>query len=166
MNLDSKALERRSARFWSLFVLALMSINLLVALVAIVIAIGDPSFQPMPSYGAKSIDWEAKKQLQLRSDALGWTARVERNSHGNGIRVHLADSSGAPVAGASGTVQAYHFTRADESVTVPLNESSHEPGAYLAEIDVAKDGRWQVSLQLARGDAELFLMDSMLEWYR
>jgi hypothetical protein len=47
-----------------------------------------------------------------------------------------------------------------------LNESSHEPGAYLAEIDVAKDGRWQVSLQLARGDAELFLMDSMLEWYR
>jgi hypothetical protein len=78
MNLDSKALERRSARFWSLFVLALMSINLLVALVAIVIAIGDPSFQPMPSYGAKSIDWEAKSNCNC--DPMRWGGRLVWNA--------------------------------------------------------------------------------------
>lgn len=163
---DLKNKERRSARFWSFFLLALMAVNLLVALIAIVIAIGDPSFQPIPSYGGNAVDWESYRELQARSDALGWQARLARTEMRDGIRLRLTDPRGNPVLGAAGTVQAYHFTRAGQSVTVPWTESSEEPGSYFAELDVAKDGRWQVTVKLSRGETDTFLWDKQVEWYR
>lgn len=158
--------ERRSARFWGFFIVALMGVNLLVAIVAMVIAVGDPSFRPMPSYGKHAVDWETQKQLQSRSDALGWTARVERTSEPEGIRLLLTDASGRAVSGATGKVQAYHFTRANESVTVPITESTEHPGEYKAVFDASRDGRWQVTLNLSRGTEEVFLWDHVMEWYR
>lgn len=162
----SKSQERRSARFWSIFILALMAINLLVALVAIVIALGDPSFQPVPSYGENAVDWETQKRLQVKSDSLGWTAIVERSSQRNGIRVTITDQVGNPVTGLSGNIQAYHFTRAGESVTIPTIESKTEPGLYIADFDASKDGRWQVTLRLMRDQGEQFFWDHDVEWYR
>lgn len=163
---DLQSQERRSARFWSFFLLALMAINLLVALIAMVIAIGDPSFQPIPSYGGRAVDWETHRQLQARSDALGWHAQLARTERGDGIRLTLTDTLGNRVSGATGTVQAYHFTRAGQSVTVPWAESAEDPGRYFAELDVAKDGRWQVAVKLSRGETETFLWEQQVEWYR
>ena len=158
--------ERRSARFWSFFILALMAINLLVALVAIVIAVGDPSFQPVPSYGENGVDWETQKKLQERSDALGWTVNVERGSQKDQIQILLTDSTGNPVTGASGSVRAYHFTRAGESVTAAAIESKIQPGLYIATVDVSKDGRWQVALRFTRTEKEHFVWDHDVEWHR
>ncbi|MFN6130821.1 MAG: FixH family protein [Planctomycetota bacterium] len=166
VDLDSKSQERRSARFWSSFVLALMAINLLIALVAIVVAVRDPSFQPVPSYGENGVDWETRKQLQTNSDSLGWTADVERGSDRNEVRLVLTDSRNHPVTGASGTVQVYHFTRAGQPVTAPLLESTDRPGMYYAAIDVARDGRWHVTAKLSRAPQEQFLWDHDVEWYR
>ncbi len=166
MQTVTKSQERRSARFWVFFILALFGVNLLMALVAIVIAVGDPSFRPMPSYGKNAVDWESRKQMQARSDALQWTAQVERMNEPAGLRVTLADASGNPVTGVHGTVQAYHFTRANESVTVPLTESSGDPGVYLAALDTSKDGRWQITVNASRGTDETFVWDQAVEWYR
>jgi nitrogen fixation protein FixH len=163
---DSKSQERRSVRFWSIFILALMAINLLVALVAILIAVGDPSFKPVPSYGENAVDWETWKKLQAKSDSLGWTASLNRNPARKEVLVSIIDRVGNPVSGMSGTLRAYHFTRAGESVTVPVVESKTEPGRYKADIDVSKDGRWQVTLRLMRGEDEVFFWDHDVEWYR
>lgn len=165
-DLDSKSQERRSARFWSSFVLALMTLNLLIALVAIVVAVRDPSFQPVPSYGENGVDWETRKQLQANSDSLGWTAQVERSVEDNAVRMVLSDSQGEPVTGASGTVQVYHFTRAGQPITAPAIESTDQPGLYHAAIDVSKDGRWHVTAKLSRPPHEQFLWDHDVEWYR
>jgi nitrogen fixation protein FixH len=166
MESDLKSRERRSARFWSMFLLALMSVNLLMALIAIVVAVGDPSFKPVPSYGEHAVDWETRKRLQAQSDALGWTVRAERSESNDGIEVTLVDSLGDPVAGARGTLQAYHFTRADQATTVPLTESTDFPGRYFAKVNAAKHGRWQLAVQLTRGKEEQFLWDQTVEWYR
>jgi hypothetical protein len=160
------SLELRSARFWKFFILGLMAINLLVALIAIVIAIRDPSFKPVPSYGENGVDWQTRKRMQANSDALGWTARVERSDRENQIRVSITDQAGAPVMGLSGHLQAYHFTRAGESATVPLLESKTESGNYIADINVSKDGWWHLTLKLTRGEAEQFFWDHDVEWYR
>jgi hypothetical protein len=165
-SLDAKSRERRSARFWSIFILALMAINLLVAFVAIVIAVGDPSFKPVPSYGENAVDWETQKKLQAKSDSLGWTASVDRSPQRNEILVSITDRLGNPVTEAAGQLQAYHFTRAGDSVTVPVVESKTEPGLYISKLDVSKDGRWQVTLRLMRGEGEQFFWDHAVEWYR
>lgn len=143
-----------------------MAINLSFALIAIVIAIGDPSFKPVPSYGENGVDWQTRKKMQADSDSLGWTARVERADQKNQIHVSITDQVGGPVMGLSGLVQAYHFTRAAQSVTIPVIESKTEPGHYIADINVSKDGRWQVTLKLTRGAGEHFFWDHDVEWYR
>lgn len=157
---------RRAAWFWTSFILALMTINLLIAVIAITVAIGDPSFQPIPSYRENGIDWETRKKLQTRSDSLGWTVLVQRDDHLDGIRIALRDPHGLPLTGATGTVQAYHFTRAGQATTRPAIESPSQAGVYLAELDVAKDGRWHVTVQLTRNEDEVFLWDQDVEWYR
>lgn len=143
-----------------------MAINLSIALIAIVIAVGDPSFKPIPSYGENGVDWEAQKKLQERSDALGWMVRVERGSPHDGIHIRLTDRSGEPVTGASGNVRAYHFTRAGEAVTAKVIESDTQPGLYIAAVDVSKDGRWQITLSLEGTEGEEFFWDHDVEWYR
>lgn len=162
----AKMQERRSARFWTAFILALMAIDLLVAVFAIVFAVGDPSFQPVPSYGESGVDWETTKKLQAESDALGWKASVERSLERDAICVSLSDPQGEPVTGAIGNLQAYHFTRAGDAVTVPAIESETQPGLYIATTDVSKDGRWQVTVRLTRGEKESFRWDHDVEWYR
>lgn len=160
------AQERRAARFWVLFLSGLIGINLLMAIIAIVIAAGDPSFRPMPSYGENAVDWETRRQWQRASDTLGWTARVQRSVSPSGIEIELVDAQGHGVVGASGTVQAYHFTRADQCATVPVTASSDRPGVYLAAMDTARDGRWHVLIDLKRSAQERFLWDHDVEWRR
>jgi hypothetical protein len=163
---DTKSQVRRAIWLWPGFLLALMTLNLLIAAIAITVAVGDPSFQPIPSYQENGVDWEARKQLQMRSDSLGWTALVQRDENFEEIRIALRDPHGLPLTGATGTVQAYHFTRAGQAATRPAIESPSQPGVYLAKLDVAKDGRWHVTVRLSRNEDEEFLWDQDVEWYR
>lgn len=162
----TKSQERKSARFWGVFILALLAINLMMAVFAIVVAVGDPSFRPMPSYGEHAIDWESQKQLQAKSDALGWQAKIERNADGTGFRCALSDRNGQPISGAAGEALVYHFTRANEAEHVPLKESPSEKGVYVGTIDTSKDGHWQIRMELQRDDQERFFFDHEVEWYR
>jgi nitrogen fixation protein FixH len=155
--------ERRSARFWGAFILGLMTINLVTAGFAIYVAVGDPSFRPMPNYGENAVDWQTQKELQARSDALGWVATVERSTEPNGVRVQLVDASGNRVTGAQGSVLIYHFTRAYTAKRVPLREIGS--GEYLGELDAAKDGRWQLTIDLSRSEEEHFYLDKPFDWY-
>jgi hypothetical protein len=156
--------ERRAARFWLFFILGLMGINLAVAGMAIVMAVGDPSFRPMPEYGEHSIDWQVRKQMLADSVALGWKMELQRSRSPDGLSLRLVDAKGMPVTGAKGSVHAYHFTRANEHVKVPLSESDREPGSYFAPLDLARDGRWQVSVDLQRSAAERFVSDQAMDW--
>lgn len=141
-----------------------MAINLGVAAMAIWMAVGDPSFRPMPEYGEHAIDWQARKNLQSRSDALNWKTNVERSAIPQGIVVQLADANGDPVVGCTGSIHAYHFTRANAHRKVHVVPVADRPGIYLAPMDVSLDGRWQVTVELKRGADEKFFLDRTMDW--
>ncbi|MFN7628044.1 MAG: FixH family protein [Pirellula sp.] len=164
MSTASKITERRAARFWTSFILGLMAINLGVAAMAIWMAVGDPSFRPMPEYGEHAIDWQARKNLQSRSDALNWKTNVERSAIPQGIVVQLVDANGDPVVGCTGSIHAYHFTRANAHQKVKVAPVADRPGCYIAPMDVSLDGRWQVTIELERAPDEKFFLDRTMEW--
>ena len=164
MSTASKITERRAARFWTLFIVGLMGINLGVAAIAIWMAAGDPSFRPMPEYGEHAIDWQARKNLQAQSDALNWKTSVERSLTPQGIVIQMEDANGEPVVGCTGSIHAYHFTRANAHQKVNVSPVPDRPGLYLAPMDVSLDGRWQVTVELERGPEEKFFLDRAMEW--
>ncbi len=157
--------ERRAALFWGVFIVALFGINVAVAGIAVFMAVGDPSFRPMPSYGENAIDWETRKLIQAASDGLGWTAEVERNQDFSGVRVRILDREGQPVKGCAGEFVAYHFTRADRVYRLPLSESESEPGSYFVPFDASQNGSWQITLDAKRQANERFFSDRVCEWY-
>jgi len=156
--------ERRAAWLWGTFILGLMAINLGVAGMAVYMAVGDPSFKPLPNYSQEAIDWQVRKDQQAASDRLGWATSIERSTTPPGILVRIRDRTGQAVSGGRGTMSAYHFTRVGEHRRVDLVERQETPGEYFAPIDVTRDGRWQLSIEIDRGTDEHFIEDSQQNW--
>lgn len=159
--------EQRSAAFWWLFIFALMAINLGVAGMAVYMAVGDPSFRPLPNYSQDAIDWQVRKDRQLASDRLGWRATYERSLDPLGIVVTIVDKDGLGLSG-QGTLHAYHFTRVAEHRTAVLQAREDIPGEYFAELDVERDGKWQLSFEFRRtGDERsIFVEEIQKNWER
>ncbi|MFN7730815.1 MAG: FixH family protein [Pirellula sp.] len=171
------ATERRAARFWWFFIFALMGINLAMAVAAIVLSAGDPSFRPMPEYGEHAVDWQSRKTQLEASSRLGWQLEVERQlgaSHGQphegsspkpaSVRFRLRDAHGAPIVGATGTLGAYHLTRVSEFRTADFEPIEGDLGGYEAGIDVSRDGKWQLSIDLRDGNGQAFVWQQVVDW--
>ena len=161
---NSNKNETKSALLWAAFILGLIAINFAVAGFALVIAIGDPSFRPLPDYSAQAVDWQIRKDLIEESRQLGWEVQLDQTPDTQGVRVRVSDSQGRPVRGASGKLMAFHLTRAGEPRSVPLEESQQEPGAYMAQFSVDRDGKWQVALELEGTEGQRFLAERTVDW--
>lgn len=163
--------ERRSAWFWTLFVLALFSVNLTVAAFAIVMASGDPSFRPVPSYGDHGIDFQARKTLLEKSDELGWKVQLERVAKSNEtpdamwLQIDLFDRDGKPVLECQGSAKVYHFARVRDVHESSIVADPQHPGRYFADVDLSRKGRWQVELDIKRSASEGFLFDKTVDWF-
>lgn len=154
-----------------------MGINLAMAVLAIVLSAGDPSFRPMPEYGKDAVDWQSRKTQLEASSRLGWQLEIERhpgapkgesvdkgsNSRAS-VRFRLRDAQGAPIVGATGTLGAYHLTRVSEFRTADFEPIEGEPGGYEADIDVARDGKWQISIDLRDEAEQEFVWQQVVEW--
>lgn len=157
--------ERNAAVTWTIFIIALMGINLVVAGFAVVMAVKDPSFKPMPSYGDQSVDWQTRKDQLQATEKLGWVTTMQRdNSTGKAVSVQIVDSKGIPVTGCSGTLKLYHFTRVNLATTAALSEDSKNPGNYIATADVQRDGLWHVELDVSRSSSERCVVEKDVEW--
>lgn len=157
--------ERNAAVMWTLFIIALMGINLVVAGFAVVMAVKDPSFKPMPSYGDQSVDWQTQKDLLVASEKLGWTTTITRDdSTGRSVSVLISDATGKPASGCNGSLKLYHFTRVNLATTAKLTEDLNQPGIYRAEVDVQRDGLWHIELDVSRSQSERFVVEKDVEW--
>ncbi len=141
--------ERSSRRFWITVVLAFFSLDISIAVVAIVMAAGDPSFRPMPDYGDQSVAWEVHHQERLSSEKLGWSVAVSPvEPDRQAIEFVVLDRGRLPVTGASGTASAYHLTRVGDQQHSAVEEI--EPGRYQARIDCQRLGLWKIELHMLR----------------
>jgi hypothetical protein len=69
--------EKNSRRFWVLFVLGFFAIDLTIAVIAISMAAGDPSFRSIPGFGERSVHWDERQQKQKLLEELGWSIELD-----------------------------------------------------------------------------------------
>ena len=113
----------------------------------------DPSFALESDYYRKAVSWDAQRELERASAALGWQAQLEAtpSAHGTRLRVQLSDAAGGALAGATVRVQAFANARAAQQFELELAETA--PGSYSAELPSAAHGLWEFRLQATRGSA-------------
>ena len=54
--------EAGSRRFWVSLILGFFAIDITIAVVAITMAAGDPSFRSIPGFGKRSVQWSERQQ--------------------------------------------------------------------------------------------------------
>ncbi|MCE9602518.1 MAG: FixH family protein [Gemmatimonadetes bacterium] len=115
-----------------------------------------------PDYYRKAVQWESTMTHRAASDLLRWSATVSLSatdtvngatSRAATLRVTLADSAGAGVAGAVVRAVLIHNADAGRPLEVALREDG--AGRYGAELPVAHGGLWEVRVNADRG-AERF----------
>jgi nitrogen fixation protein FixH len=141
--------ERRSRVFWITFILGFFALDISIAVIAIVMAAGDPSFRPMPDYGDRSVAWEVHHQERISSEKLGWSVSVSAvEPDRQTVDFIIVDRAGASVEGGSGDASGYHLTRVAEQQHSKLTEI--EPGRYRASLNCQRPGLWKLDLRLNR----------------
>lgn len=147
--MSDRSQERRSKYFWITLILGFFALDLTIAIIAIVMAAGDPSFRPMPDYGDRSVEWEVHHQARLSAAKLGWSVSVSAvEPDRKSIDYFVVDRIGVPIVKASGSTRAYHLTRVSQEQTSPIEEI--EPGRYRARIDCKRPGLWKIELRMHR----------------
>jgi nitrogen fixation protein FixH len=147
----------KRGRIWIAFVIALLVGNA-AALGVLVAEAGDPTPRVLPDYYKKAIAWDETVAARRASADLGWRAAVSTTPRG--LTIELTDAGGAAVAGASVEIVARHRSRADQLLTIALDET--EPGRYRGAFAPARRGLYELEITARRGD-DTFLLTTVVE---
>jgi nitrogen fixation protein FixH len=161
----SKNVERTSRRFWVLLILGFFGLDLSIAVIAISMAAGDPSFRSIPGYGERAVAWNERQQQQDEWRETGYVITFERISTDlspKRLRIHLTDSASQPVPGLSGHVRLFHYTRVASQFVAQLKEQS--PSIYVAEVDVSKDGLWNIEVEWLTSNGKKLWYQAEQRW--
>jgi len=119
----------------------------------------DPSFALEPDYYRKAVAWDAQRELERQSQALGWhaaisaqpTPQAQPGSQPRGLELQLSlrDARGEPLRGAAVRVAAFANARAARVLEAALLETA--PGTYTAELPSRVLGLWEFRMQATRG---------------
>lgn len=146
-----------SGRSWIVFVVILLVANA-AAMGFLIAKAGDPTPRVLPDYYRKAVAWDETAAARRASDALGWSTAIELDrSH---LTVRLTDRSGAPVAGAAIEVIARHRSRADQAVTLVLDEQAG--GVYVGTLPGRQPGLHELALTARRAD-DTFVASELVE---
>jgi nitrogen fixation protein FixH len=130
----------------------------------IMLARGDPSFAVEPDYYRKAVQWDDAMAQERANAALGWRLVPSLTLAAGAparLVVQLADAAGAPLAGATLTVQAMHNARAAEVFEATL-AASGAAGTYEAALPLRRAGQWELRFDVRRG-AERFTARARVE---
>jgi nitrogen fixation protein FixH len=133
---------------WPVLLVALLVVGVGANLVLLVVATGDPSFAVERDYYRKGMEWD-RTLAQRQADArLGWTLSCE--VHGGTVEVALRGAAGAPVPGATVSLEGFHNARATQIVTAVLADAGE--GTYRARAPIARPGLWELRFRAVRGN--------------
>ena len=113
-----------------------------------------------PDYYRKAVQWDSTMAHRAASDRLGWTATVSllagdealaSGARAGVLRVTIADSAGAGVAGA--VVSAVLIHNADAGRPLEFALRVEEEGRYGVDVPLAHAGRWEVRVNAERAGA-------------
>ena len=156
--------ERNSKWFWVCVICGFFAIDFSIAAIAISMAAGDPSFRSIPGYGERAVAWDVRQKRKEGSNKLGWKIDLQRvEPLRDAIDIRIVNAANVPVVGCTGSLRMFHFTRVAEQLQSQLSEI--EPGHYRAKVNVAKNGRWQMELEVKADGDQHFWDERTLEWF-
>ncbi len=144
--------EKASRRFWISLVLGFFAIDLTIAIVAISMAAGDPSFRAIPGFSQRSVHWGESQKKQRTLQQLGWQLSVDAaKTNASELAIRVIDRDGNVVPDLKLSVMLFHYTRvADQQ----KEELTHRDGLYVAPFDLAKPGLWHLDLEGVSADGK------------
>jgi nitrogen fixation protein FixH len=120
--------------------------------VAMMVAARDPNaYVVEPDYYHKAVNWDSTMAQARASAALGWqvdAALRDWTPQGTTLLVQLADSTGAPLAGADVKVELIN----NLSPETPVHAAPADAGGgrYESRVVLARPGLWELRLQVRR----------------
>lgn len=137
---------------WPLAIVGVLAVTV-GANIAMVVAARDPNaYVVEPDYYRKAVAWDSTMAEARRSAALGWSADVafgRWEAAATPLHVRLADSTGAPVAGADVRVELVNNLAPELPLRIVLADAG--AGRYEARPRLQRPGMWEVRLRAVRG---------------
>jgi nitrogen fixation protein FixH len=153
--------EASSRRFWVSIILGFFAIDITIAVVAITMAAGDPSFRSIPGFGQRSVQWSDRQRDFKHFRETGYSVDIDQEkSTEQAIVLRITDSDGNHVPNLNWTIEVFHFTRVAEQQRVELEE---QDGFYTAAIRMTKPGFWHIELAGSVGDKSIW-MERKIDW--
>ncbi len=151
---DSGSPRLPSGWQWPAFVIGLLLTSVFTMMGFLFMANQDGGAQVIDNYYQKAVDWDEQKAEKARSEALGWTVRLDVDA-GRQVRVHILDAAGQPVRDARVTLVASRpqFSNPQAELDLTLNPAT---GAYEVPLPVAGQGLWDMAIRASRND-DLFV---------
>lgn len=144
--MDAESVRRapRGAWRWPAIIVGLLAGHVLLMGIAVLVATSDTSFQVVPDYYRKSLEWDRTQAMLRASARLGWTLRIEPGAADlrgqRDVRVTLRDANGEGVAGATVELDYLHAAQAQpQRATLELDSA----GACVASLPMRASGFWQ-----------------------
>ncbi|TWT82665.1 FixH [Planctomycetes bacterium CA13] len=159
---SNRIANHRAALRWGGFVVGLLTLQVIVGVVAIILATNDPSAAVLPDYYDKALHWDNQKEAEAASRELGWKFTLLAMQEGDktGIQGQLKDGDGSPISIASGTLELYHHSRASQIDKITLPPSSQ--GTFGISGCLPQDGLWQANLDVTDANGKRFVNSQVM----
>ncbi|MCC6157515.1 MAG: FixH family protein [Deltaproteobacteria bacterium] len=149
--------------YWPLLVIGLLGGLLVMNGIMLFVATRDPSFAVEKNYYQKALDWDEKRAQDGANDALGWSIAVSLATAGTDVRVAatITDREGAPVNGATVSLEAFHLARSAAAREIALAEET--PGRYSTTWPAMRPGIWEMRFRIEK-DGHVFTKSTREDW--
>ena len=155
----------RKDRIWPTLIITVLVGNLLLGVFLVRLANSDTHFAVEPDFYRRAVEWDATQAQARANVALGW--RIEpilgplAATGPTPLAVAVHDAAGAPVAGATVTLEALQVAHASERITAALQPDT-AAGRYVAPVELPREGLWELRVAVSRG-SERFTGDLRVE---
>jgi len=141
--------------FWPIAIVGVLVITVGANFAILFIARDPNALVVEPHYYEKATHYDAEMALARRSAALGWGIDARFGGYartGTPLVVALADSTGAPLAGATVKAQLINNLAPEDVLRPAFHESA--PGRYETTAALPRAGLWELRLDVHRGTDE------------
>lgn len=151
---NSKLVERRARRVWVGLIVGLLSLQLMGGVMAVYLAVGDPTVAVIPNYYQAGLQWDVTRENLTRFTDLGWQVEftvqpLDREVNGRQVALQLTKQDHAVVKQDISAV-VFHHAHGNERFDVKFDEA--QPGQYVATCALTQSGVWEVHLKFEGDD--------------
>ena len=155
------------AYFWPVFIVTLLSAQVLLLSGMVYIATSDRSFAVEPDYYQKGLNWDDIAAQQRRNTKLGWKLSLEFGDptgplDERELRCTLVDRDGVPMEGAFIDMIAFPHARGTERELAMLEPEGD--GVYVTPMRFQRKGLWEFRF-VVRRDPEIFTHVERMDVY-